>query len=152
MKQLIIGIVFLIFGTAAQAQWTKNAVVNRTDLGDVIEFETVVEGTDTVTLSTPFNLNTHYIITDSGRRVYPVSFGFKATSDSAVTLNAELLGSYDNVNYFTVDTLFTGYNSTTVEEGTADLNGIIRPFYKLRLYGSGSNDSTHVAGGIYVQE
>lgn len=137
-------VTLLIMGGSLHAQTLK---VNDVSAGRVVEVTGDVDSLDNISTKA-FSLGKN-ILTDWSAN--PVRVGYLIASESGTPkVRCILQGSYDDTNFFNVDTLFAD-SSETFMNTTANLNGGKYPLYRVYLTGyTGNRADTNVKLWIYA--
>jgi hypothetical protein len=146
--------IFIQSEVTAQSAWTtgKNASVSKMNSGDggyVVTFQgTLTAATDTLT-STVFSL-TEY--DQENLTTYPYIYGalLNGTSTATRKVSCQVLGSFNDSDYFVVDTIQASDSINTIIKKTFDINNYKVPYLKLIFFGTSGNSGTGFKAWIYA--
>ena len=110
--------------------------------GEAIVTSGTVGTSDTIVTRT-FGLQEYdgYVYPNDGsKRSAP--YAYIATSESATPeVVIEVEGSYDNENFFIIDTPVDSVTAETLQNGTSTIFSTVVPYYRIRIIGTASNAS-----------
>lgn len=79
---------------------------------------------------------------------YPWNYGYDLATKDSIKCSIYLICSYDNTNWITADTLFTA-TSATAAKGTANLNNVKAPYWKVKVVNEEGAKANTLKLGIY---
>lgn len=147
---LILALLIFAVPVFSQGNWSNDAKTLTGFAGEnqgrMIVFTCTVDSVDTL-ISSTFSLAKYdgaYYTTDaSGNAIFQdVPYAYIATSAlGSPKLTTYIQGSYDQSNWFVVDTLCTNLTSESLTTGTAQLFRYHIPYYRAVVYGVALNRS-----------
>lgn len=139
-------------GLAGDGTWSNDAKLSTGFAGEkqgaMRIFTCIVDSVDTLTSET-FSLARYdgYAVhadsaTGLGQWIRPeVPAGWLATSSAGTPkVTAYVQGSYDESNWFNVDTVATDLTAETLQKGTLQLLRYLVPYYRVVVYGVATNN------------
>lgn len=142
MKSLI-AFLLLTFAVFAQTT-TDNAAISKPGGGYFIQYNIAVDSGETIysqVLSFRDNDAFSYV-------TYPWHYGYDLAVKDSINVSAYLLCSFDNSNWIAADTLFTA-TTATATKGTANLNNVKAPFWKVKIVNNDKSKANTLKLGIY---
>lgn len=147
---ILMAILLVAIPAFSQGSWSNNASIVTGFAGEnqgrMIVFTCAVDSVDTL-ISSTFSLakydGSYYTTDTSGNAIFQeVPYAYIATSAlGSPKLTTYIQGSYDQSNWFVVDTLCTDLTSESLTKGTAQLFRYHIPFYRAVVYGVELNRS-----------
>ncbi|MDD5061479.1 MAG: hypothetical protein PHN44_04250 [Candidatus Marinimicrobia bacterium] len=147
---LVLAMLVFVIPAFSQGSWSNDAVTVTGFAGEnqgrMITFTCTVDSVDTLTSKTfslaKYDGNFYTVDTAGAAHFQDVPYAYIASSAAgAPKLTTYLMGSYDETNWFKVDSLYVADTGETLKTGVVSLFNYHVPYYRAVVYGVALNRS-----------